>query len=85
MEKDGFFSASDTVTRKEWSEFIAHAKISVNLPGIQGVGFSLIIPAKQLLSGKVKLVQDTKDSMQTGRFGWRVLKQKEAHFISPCR
>ena len=43
-----FFSASDTVTRQQWREFIKNAKIDENLPGIQGVGFSMIIPKNQL-------------------------------------
>ncbi len=43
-----FFSASDTVTRQQWREFIKKAKIGENLPGIQGVGFSMIIPKNQL-------------------------------------
>jgi PAS domain S-box-containing protein len=43
-----FFAASDTVTSNKWSEFINQAKIEKNLPGIQGVGFSLVIPKNQL-------------------------------------
>jgi len=43
-----YFNASDTVTRIKWSEFIKQNKININLPGIQGVGFSLIIPKSQL-------------------------------------
>ena len=43
-----FFEASDTVTRKNWSDFIKQSKIERNLPGIQGVGFSLVIPQNQL-------------------------------------
>ena len=43
-----FFAASDTVTRSEWHEFNKRAKIDENLPGIQGVGFSLLIPKNQL-------------------------------------
>jgi len=43
-----YFNASDTVTRINWSEFIKQNKININLPGIQGVGFSLIIPKSQL-------------------------------------
>ncbi|MDE3144000.1 MAG: CHASE domain-containing protein, partial [Bacteroidota bacterium] len=42
------FSASDTVSRKEWKNFIEASRIYKNLPGIQGVGFSLIIPKNQL-------------------------------------
>lgn len=43
-----FLEASDTVTRKEWSNFIKQSKIERNLPGIQGVGFALVIPKNQL-------------------------------------
>jgi len=43
-----FFAASDTVTREEWRIFIEREKLSKNLPGIQGVGYSLIIPQTQL-------------------------------------
>ncbi|NVO03534.1 MAG: CHASE domain-containing protein, partial [Bacteroidetes bacterium] len=43
-----FFAASDTVTRKEWKSFNEHGNINKNLPGIQGVGFSQIIPKNEL-------------------------------------
>ncbi len=43
-----FFFASDTVTRSEWKAFNEGAKIEKNLPGIQGLGFSVIIPKNQL-------------------------------------
>jgi PAS domain S-box-containing protein len=43
-----FFAAKDTVTRSEWKAFIEGARIEKNLPGIQGLGFSLIVPKSQL-------------------------------------
>jgi len=43
-----FFAASDTVTQEEWRKFIKSEKITRSLPGIQGVGYSLIIPRNQL-------------------------------------
>ena len=43
-----FFAATDTVTRQGWKDFIENVKIHKNLPGTQGVGFSLIIPKNQL-------------------------------------
>jgi PAS domain S-box-containing protein len=43
-----FFSASDSVTQKEWKIFYEHAKINKNLPGIQGLGVAFIIPKHQL-------------------------------------
>jgi len=43
-----FFSASDTITRKEWHDFMENSKVYKNLPGIQGVGFAMIIPKNQL-------------------------------------
>jgi len=52
-----FFAASDTVTRNQWLEFINQAKIEKNLPGIQGVGFSLVIP-KNGLQQHIQKIQD---------------------------
>jgi len=43
-----FFTASDTVTREQWKIFNESEKISKNLVGIQGVGYSLIIPTNKL-------------------------------------
>jgi len=43
-----FFAGSDTVSRNNWKTFIECAKVDRNLPGIQGVGFTKIIPANKL-------------------------------------
>ena len=43
-----FFAGSDTVSRNDWKTFIECAKVDRNLPGIQGVGFTKIIPANKL-------------------------------------
>jgi signal transduction histidine kinase len=43
-----FFAASDTITQEGWRKFIKSEKINKNLPGIQGVGYSVIIPKNQL-------------------------------------
>jgi signal transduction histidine kinase len=43
-----FFAVSDTVTRDEWREFIERSEVHNTLPGIQGVGFSYIIPLGKL-------------------------------------
>ncbi|PKP15912.1 MAG: diguanylate cyclase, partial [Bacteroidetes bacterium HGW-Bacteroidetes-22] len=43
-----FIAASDTVTQEEWKVYVNNLKLNRNLPGIQGVGYSLIIPKKQL-------------------------------------
>ncbi len=43
-----FFAGSEDVTRNEWREFIVRSRIGLNLPGIQGIGFSLLIPASEL-------------------------------------
>ena len=42
------FDASDTVTRETWHAFTLHQKVEKQLPGIQGVGFSLLIPREGL-------------------------------------
>jgi PAS domain S-box-containing protein len=43
-----FFESHDTVSRAEWKTFIERSKIDKDLPGVQGVGFSLIVPKSQL-------------------------------------
>jgi signal transduction histidine kinase len=42
------FATSDSVSRKDWKTFIESSKVNNNLPGIQGVGFSVIIKKEQL-------------------------------------
>ena len=43
-----FFASSDTVTREQWKRFNESQKISRNLGGILGVGYSIIIPKNKL-------------------------------------
>jgi signal transduction histidine kinase len=45
-----FYSASDSISRLKWKQFIEKSQLNKNLPGIQGVGFSLIIPKNKLIS-----------------------------------
>jgi PAS domain S-box-containing protein len=42
------FDSSEEVTRKEWHTFTMHQQIDRYLPGIQGIGFSRVIPRKEL-------------------------------------
>ncbi|MFZ4440416.1 MAG: CHASE domain-containing protein, partial [Syntrophales bacterium] len=42
------FNASEIVTRKQWHIFTQHQNIEKQLPGIQGIGFSLLIPREAL-------------------------------------
>ncbi|MGK2943305.1 MAG: CHASE domain-containing protein, partial [Desulfuromonadales bacterium] len=43
-----FFNASDNVSRLEWRTFTQYQQFKYQLPGIQGLGFSLLIPAEDL-------------------------------------
>jgi CHASE1-domain containing sensor protein len=43
-----FFDASDEVTREEWHNFTMQQKLEQRLPGVQGIGFSLMIPRDRL-------------------------------------
>ncbi len=43
-----FFAASKSVTRNDWKVFIESNKLNKNLPGITGIGFSVIIKKEQL-------------------------------------
>ena len=44
----GLFDASETVTREEWLLFTEKLQFEQQLPGIQGIGFSVLIPPEQL-------------------------------------
>jgi len=42
------FNASDRVSREEWRTFTQSQKIDQQLPGILGIGFSILIPREEL-------------------------------------
>ena len=42
------FNASEKVTREQWRLFAQELKVEQQLPGIQGIGFSLLIPRDRL-------------------------------------
>lgn len=44
----GLFGSSENVTGAEWGSFAAGIQSDQHLPGIQGFGFSLLIPPEQL-------------------------------------
>ena len=48
MSAAAFFGASDEVTREQWYNFVLQQKVDQHIPGIQGIGFSLIIPRERL-------------------------------------
>jgi len=43
-----FIESCDTVSRKEWEIFISNQKTEKNLPGVQGLGYSIIVSGKKL-------------------------------------
>ena len=42
------FEVTSTVTRQDWRDFTARQQVEQYLPGIQGVGFALLIPRERL-------------------------------------
>lgn len=44
----GLFDSSDKVTEEEWHHFVKALKIDQNFPGIQGLGFSRVVPAGEI-------------------------------------
>ena len=42
------FRASDTVTRADWNEYVSTLNIDTYWPGIQGIGYAMMIPAADL-------------------------------------
>ena len=43
-----FFAGSQQVTREEWRAYVERSRVHLNLPGIQGIGFSLLIQPAEL-------------------------------------
>jgi len=43
-----FLESVPTVSREDWRHFVLHQKIGERFPGIQGIGFALAIPAKNI-------------------------------------
>ena len=50
-----FLESSVNATRKEWRSFIEHQRVEKKLPGIQGIGYSIIISARQLAQHEQKI------------------------------
>ena len=46
---EALFAVSDTVTREMWKEFYLRTKSSEYLPGIEGFGYSRIVPREKLI------------------------------------
>ncbi len=45
-----FIEHSDKITRVEWKKFIGNLQVDSTLPGIQGIGYSVIVPPAQVSS-----------------------------------
>ena len=70
-----FFEHSDGVTRQEWQRFAAHQKIDQYLPGIQGLGLSLLIP-------RATLAQHIQDVQAEGFPDYRVRPEGDRELYS---
>ncbi|MEI7843180.1 MAG: CHASE domain-containing protein [Gallionellaceae bacterium] len=44
----GLFAASKSVERNEWRDYVKGLRVEESVPGVQGIGFSLLIPAEKL-------------------------------------
>jgi CHASE1-domain containing sensor protein len=45
----GFFAGTKEVTRKGWHDYVEKLDLDQNYKGLQGLGFTKFIPAKQLV------------------------------------
>lgn len=50
-----FFMGSQTVTRAEWHSYVLNLELSKQYPGIQGVGYALLVPAAGLASHQQRI------------------------------
>jgi PAS domain S-box-containing protein len=51
----GLFAASSAVDRREWQAYVEKLRAQDSIPGVQGVGFSQLIPAQQLAAHVAKV------------------------------
>ena len=51
----GLFESADEIKREAWTNFITRQKIERNLPGIQGIGYSVIIPIDEIARHERKI------------------------------
>jgi len=69
------FKVSDTVTREKWRIFIEHQQIQKELAGIQGIGFSLLIP-------RAELARHTREIRAEGFPGYKVTPEGDREVYS---
>ena len=74
-----YFGASDTITRHDWKEFIEKSTIEKNLPGIQGVGFSYIVPKSQLQQHIQHIRSENKQDTIIGKYNIRPIGEREIY------
>ncbi|HSO78852.1 MAG TPA: CHASE domain-containing protein, partial [Chromatiaceae bacterium] len=51
----GFFEASSEVTREEWRRYVASLRLHQIFPGIQGLGFTLLMPAAEVADHEARV------------------------------
>lgn len=90
MSAAALFDASDEVTREEWHAYTRKQKVEQLLPGIQGIGFSQVIPREQLEEHIQKIrshgfpdynvIPDRMNDLMQGMLkGWDLEAKKQIH------
>lgn len=51
----GLFASSEFVDRREWRDYVDSLRLHLTLPGIQGVGYSQMVPAREKLAHEAKI------------------------------
>lgn len=69
----GFFEASDDVTRTDWYRFVKSINLKLYCPGIQGMGYSMLIPPSKLDSTIDKIRREGYTSFEIKPKGQRDL------------
>ena len=74
-----YFNSSDTITRHDWKEFIENSHIEKNLPGIQGIGFSFIVPKSQLQQHIQHIRNENKQDTIIGKYNIKPIGEREIY------
>ena len=74
-----YFNSSDTITRHEWKEFIENSHVEENLPGVQGVGFSYIVPKAKLQQHIQHIRNENKQDTIIGKYNIKPIGEREIY------
>ncbi|AKQ46829.1 hypothetical protein TH63_16260 [Rufibacter radiotolerans] len=79
---NGLFAASDTVTRRDFQQYLSTLQVTANYPGVQGIGFAVMVAPENLPSLERRIRAEGFPDFQVRPAGPRV-EYSSIIFIEP--